>query len=302
MKIDRLIAEVIYLLNREVVSASTLANRFEVSKRTIQRDMDTLNQAGIPIVSTYGAEGGYEIMDGFKLTKQIVDVDDCRNIVTALKALTSAYNNNKINTTLEKVIHSLQDKEPRIFMDLSVAREDEKVNDYLRTMDYAINNKLPIIIEYTNSEMKPSIRKVEPLGLTYQWYSWYLLAYCTAKQAYRLFKLTRISSCELSKDSFSKIHGNVEELLRKVISTDQRKYYKIRLRCKKSIKQQVFEYLSRNLIEEYENGDFVVELHVPFERMWFSLLLGFGNQIEVLEPDEIKILLREKAEEILSLY
>ena len=73
MKTDRLIAITMYLLNREIVSSSALAERFEVSKRTIQRDIEALNQAGIPITSTYGADGGYEIMDGFKLTKQIAE-------------------------------------------------------------------------------------------------------------------------------------------------------------------------------------------------------------------------------------
>ena len=84
--------------------------------------------------------------------------------------------------------------------------------------------------------------------------------------------------------------------------SDQRKYYHIRLLCKNEIRQQALEYLSSNTIEEHENGDFIITMNVPFEHMWFSLLMGFGDKVQVLEPDELKAMLKQKAEEILSIY
>jgi predicted DNA-binding transcriptional regulator YafY len=291
-----------HLLNRKIVSASALAGRFEVSKRTIQRDIEALNQAGIPIVSTYGAEGGYEIMDGFKLTKQIAGVDDYLNIITALKGLITAYENDKINATLEKALTSMQSGEQRIFVDFSAAREGILVNEHLRMIEKAIHDKAPINIEYINAEQIASTRLVEPLALSYQWYAWYMFAYCAEKQDYRLFKLTRILKCESASGTFSKEHSNIEGLMKNKSKSDQRKYYHIRLLCKKEIRQQALEYLNSNTIEEYENGDFIITMNVPFERMWFSLLLGFGDKAQVLEPDELKVMLKQKAEEILSIY
>ncbi len=135
MKIDRLLAITMFLLNRETVSASALAERFEVSKRTIQRDIDTLNQAGIPITSVYGVEGGYEIMDGFKLTKQIAGVDDYLNIIIALKGLSTAYESQKINETLDKALYAMQGGEQQIFIDFSAAREGTLVNEYLHIIE-----------------------------------------------------------------------------------------------------------------------------------------------------------------------
>jgi predicted DNA-binding transcriptional regulator YafY len=301
MKIDRLIAITMYLLNREIVSASTLADKFEVSKRTIQRDIEALGQAGIPIVSTYGSDGGYEIMDGFKLTKQIAGVDDYLNIIIALKGLNSAFDNEKINVTLEKALATMQGGEQRVFIDFTVARENPQVNETLKLFEKAIYDETPVNLQYTNAEGSTSERIVEPLALSYQWYAWYLFAYCVEKQDYRLFKLPRISACKPLDGSFSKKHANIETLMKQQ-SPDKRKWYHMKLLCKREVRQQALEYLGNSIVEERENGDFIIENHVPFERMWFSLLLGFGNQVEVLEPEELKIMLKDKAEEILSIY
>jgi predicted DNA-binding transcriptional regulator YafY len=98
MKTDRLLALTIYLINHGTVSASALSERFEVSKRTIQRDIDSLNMAGIPVSSTLGAEGGYRIEDGYKLQNQIAGADDYRHIVAALRGLASAYDDRRIHS------------------------------------------------------------------------------------------------------------------------------------------------------------------------------------------------------------
>jgi predicted DNA-binding transcriptional regulator YafY len=291
-----------FLLNRGTVSASTLAERFEVSKRTIQRDIDTLNQAGIPIISVYGVEGGYEIMDGFKLTKQIAGVDDYLNIIIALKGLSTAYESQTINKTLDKALYAMQGGEQRIFIDFSTAREGTLVNGYLHIIEKAIYEKTLLIIEYSNAENVSTVRIVEPLALSFRWYAWYLFAYCTKKKDYRVFKLQRIASCEPTIGNFSKDHGDIELLLKDKSMFDKREYLNIRLLCKKQIRQQVLEYLNGNIEQEYENGDFIITMNVPFERMWFSLLLGFGNQVQVLEPAELKTMLKQKAEDILSIY
>lgn len=302
MKIDRLIAETMFLLNRGIVSASTLAERFEVSKRTIQRDIDVLDRAGIPIISTYGVDGGYQIMDGFKLMKQIAGIDDYLNIITALKGLITAYDNEKISLTLEKALSSMQEGEQRVFIDFSIARESYKVNDHLKLIEKAIYEKIPLNLEYTNAEQISSTRLVEPLALSYQWYAWYLFAYCTLRKDYRLFKLPRILRCEFSDEDFTKEHSNVELLIKSKSKSDKRELFNIRLLCKKEIRQQALEYLNYNSIEEHENGDFLITMRVPFERMWFSLIMGFGDKVQVVEPDGLKGMLKQKAEEILSIY
>lgn len=302
MKIDRLIAITMYLLNRETVSASVLAERFEVSKRTIQRDIEILCQAGIPIVSTYGADGGYEIMDGFKLTKQIAGIDDYLNIIIALKGLSSAYDNKKIKDTLEKALTIMQGSEQRIFVDFTIAREGAHINERLPVIERAIHEQTPLKLKYTNADNITSERIVEPLALSFRWYAWYMFAYCTLNESYRWFKLIRITEFQQTGGFFTKVHDKIDRLMQSNFEPDKRKYYCVRLLCKKEVRLQVMEYLNSNIIEEYDNGNFIIELNVPFERMWFSIILGFGNQVEVIDPPEIITMLKHKAEEIMSIY
>lgn len=224
MKIDRLISITFYLLNRETVSASQLALQFEVSKRTIQRDIDVLNQAGIPIVSTYGAEGGYSIIDGFKLVKQTANLDDYLNIITALKGLESAYGGKKVSATLDKMLTVIKIEKQRIFIDLSSVRESICVGQNLWIIEKAIDERKLLKINYTNAENFSYERIVEPLALSYRWYAWYLFAFCPQRNAYRLFKLPRISCLETTPGFFSREHGDAEKLMQNHMKSDNRRY------------------------------------------------------------------------------
>lgn len=303
MKTDRLMAITLYLMNRETVSASALAARFEVSKRTIQRDMEALSKAGIPIVSTYGADGGYGVMDGFRLTKQIAGTDDYRNIITALRGLRTAYGGKEVDETLNKALLSMPHDTQRVFVDFSAASEDPSVERYLRAMNGAIAGRSLLKILYTNATGKSSSRVVEPLALSLRWYAWYLFAYCREKRDYRLFKLQRITGCEAVPGSFSKKHRDIEARMEESAKADSREQYHVRLRCTKAALQQVQEYLRGKVVKVYDGGDTELLLpEKPFERMWFSLLLGFGNEVEVLEPVSLRQMLQDKAKEICDLY
>lgn len=303
MKTDRLMAIILYLMNHDTVSASELAARFEVSRRTIQRDMEVLSQAGVPIVSVYGAEGGYGVMDGFRLTKQITGAEDYRNIITALRGLSTAYDSKELEETLHKARLSMPGEAQRVFVDFSAAGEDPLVQKHLKAMNRAITDQTLLSIRYTAAGGTVSDRTVEPLALSLRWYAWYLFAYCREKQDYRLFKLQRIEACKAVPGSFSKKHGDTEALMAQSSLSDSRQQYRVRLRCRESVRSPVLEYLRGEVTREYENGGFELLLpEMPFERMWFSLLMGFGNAIEVLEPDSLRQMLKDRAEEITNLY
>lgn len=306
MKIDRLLGIVVYLLNRDVVSARILADKFEVSQRTIQRDIESINLAGIPIISLAGANGGYKILDSFKLNNQISNSDDYMFILTALKGLGSAYDNRKLDLTLEKILHtSIHNNElqQKLFLDFTVVREDPNTSPLIKLIESAIDEKRTVSFDYTNADNYPTHPLVEPVALTYKWYAWYLLGYCTERQKYRLYKLHRIKNLEKTQIPFATTHQSGDVLLAEQEKNDSRRYYRIKLLCKKDARIQVSEYLNGQIVEELNNGDFILSMHVPAnERMWFSLLLGFGDQITVIEPDELRIRLADKAKEILNLY
>jgi len=305
LKIDRLLGITMYLLNRDIVSAKELAEKFEVSVRTIVRDIESLSIAGIPISSSTGAFGGYEILDTFKLNKQMTTVDDYLFIITALKGLCSAYDNKKINATLEKMLATgyYKDYEQRIFIDFSVVNEGNNIPEYVREIEEMIRTKIIIKFNYTNSAGIKNHRIVEPLALNYRWHAWYLLAFCLYKNDYRFFKLNRLTDLIVTDESTTHEHGNISDLLEQQWNNDTRRCFDVKLLCKKDAKTAILEYIRGEIVEELKNGDFIISTnYIENERMWFSLLLGFGNMVKVLEPPEIINMLKEKSLEIQNLY
>ncbi|MDT8719325.1 YafY family transcriptional regulator [Clostridium sp. 19966] len=305
MKIDRLLAITIYLLNHKKVSAKVFAEKFEVSIRTIQRDMEALCEAGIPVVSSLGAEGGYEILQGFRMEKQIAKKEDYSYIITALQALTSAYNSPKLDLTLEKIKAIQQDNEidSNMLLDFSVLREDKAINYKLEILEKAIAEKRIVAFSYTNGENMKSVKEVEPIAVNYRWYAWYLLAYSLEKQDYRLYKLIRMENLKMTAGNMRVCHEPASVLLRKSYEKDTRKYIDIKLLCKEEVKVKAAEYLRGDIEKEYENGDFIMKLHLPeSEDLWFGTLLSFGSLVTVLEPKGLKEKICNRCREILDLY
>ncbi len=306
MKIERLLGIVVYLLNRDIVNANALAEKFEVSTRTIQRDIETLNLAGIPITSIQGINGGYGIIDGFKLDKQITSKEDYQFIIAALIGMSSAYNSKKIETTLEKLLSvSRQEKSvsPKVKLDFSVSREGNNIDEYLKIIENAIDKEQIIEFEYTNSYGDKTLRSSEPVGVIYKWYAWYMLGYCCDKKDYRLFKLVRMRNLKKLAESFSIKHESIDNLLVKQEKQDNRKHMEVKILCKKEIRISIEEYFPNARITVKEDGDFILQFHaLDSEIGWKGLLFTYGNKIKIIEPEELKTEFILKAKEIIHNY
>ena len=304
MKTERLLSIVIYLLNHDTVSAAKLADRFEVSKRTILRDIEQISSAGVPIKPIPGANGGYSIMEGYKLDGRILNAEEQASIITALKGFLSSYNDKRYNTILEKISSILPGKQnQRIFLDFGATGDNSEIQEKLKTLEKATQDRKVVQITYVNALGGSSSRLVESIALNYRWYAWYLLAYCQMKQDYRIFKLARISELELTNTAFSKEHSDPAVLLEQAFQGTGRRELDITLLCKADVKVQVCEYLNGDIVEMLNNGDFIMHMNVlEDERMWFAMLLSFGNKVIILEPGKLKTRLAETAENILLLY
>ena len=301
MKTDRLYAITVYLLNHGKTSATELSRNFEVSVRTIQRDIDSLCQAGIPVIATAGAAGGYEISDSFMLDKQLTTSDDYSYILTALQGLVSAISDPKAKSTLEKVSYMSNTNTNGIILDFSVLREGD--DSAFQILQSAVLKKLAVSFTYTNNNNETHTHNVEPIAVIYKWYAWYLLAYSKVKNEYRIYKLIRMRNIKITDNPFTKEHEPAELILQKVDATDSRKYISILVKCKETIKARVIEYLNGVVIKEYSNGEYLMELTVvENEQFWFGSLLSFGDNVEILEPIEIRDRLVDAAKKILSLY
>ena len=301
MKIDRLYAITVYLLNHGKTSASGLAGKFEVSVRTIQRDIDALCRAGIPIVAETGVSGGYYLSETYHMDRHTATQEDYSFILTALKGFSSAMGNPQIDATLGKVSSLTRNQDDSIILDFSVLREGDEI--LLKTLRTAIRDKHPVSFTYTNSENVTRIHTVEPIAVIYRWYAWYLLAYSTVKKDYRTYKLIRMSDAVISDLPFTAQHASPEEILRESDRKSPQPSTEVIVRCKSEAKSKAIEYLNGKILRTYENGDCEMLLEVmEKEHFWFGTLLSLGSGVEILAPEHIRVRVLDAAKEIVSLY
>jgi len=260
VKIDRLYAITVYLLNHGKTSASVLARRFEVSVRTIQRDIDALCLAGIPVIADIGANGGYELPDTFSMERHAATKADYTHILTALRGLATATNDPKVNATLEKLSALSGPAESSVILDFSILREGD--NSLLQTLQTAIRQKHAVRFSYTNAENVTRTHTVEPIAAVYRWYAWYLLAYSRVRNDYRTYKLVRMHDLEITDSAFTREHENADAILHTIDQKDPRPVTIVKAHCKAEAKARAIEYLNGAIIEELENGDALLTLRV----------------------------------------
>lgn len=301
MKVERLYAITVYLLNHGLTSANELAKHFEVSLRTIQRDIDSLCIAGIPVVSLPGSNGGYEISEKYKLDNHFATSDDYSYILAALKGFVSATADANAANTLEKITQLHKEDDQNIILDFSVLREGEQ--ETLQKLQSAIAKKRAVSFTYTNNDNETRNHTVEPVAVVYRWYAWYLLAWSKVKNDYRNYKLIRMSNLTITDKAITKEHESAETILKKAEKTDKRKYTELLIKCKAQARTRVHEYLKGQIVKELADGDALMKLSViENEQFWLGTLLSLGDEVEVLEPQNIRNRLSEAAEKILSLY
>ena len=303
MKIERLLAITNYLLSNKRVTAQRLSARFQVSTRTIMRDINTLSLAGIPVVTYYGADGGYEILNSFKLDRQLVGENHISYIVTALQGLQTAFDNDELNETLEKMEAIAPDGPENIVLDFGVLKENSNTNDKLILLQRAINIRQIVVFSYTNADNEEKYHEVEPVATMYKWYHWYLLCYHPKYKEYRIYKLVRMRELSIAGEKNSIVHSVLEAKKKWEQSEHKQKVIQIKLLCKSSIKVKIEEYLNGKILEEYGNGEFFYEITVPEnEHFWYGIVLSFANQVRVIEPPDLIRKICLNCNEILEQY
>lgn len=289
MKIERLIGIVFYILNRESVAANQLAEKFQVSRRTILRDIDTLTLAGIPIYSEVGVKGGYTIGKEFKVNEKIIDSKNSEYMLLALQGLKSVYGNKKVEETYEKVRHIYCDKEAFITpeIDFSVVRENEKIIEVVSRIKEVIQQSKVIEFIYTNSKGRRRLVSLKPLHIYYKWYSWYVFGYDCEKETFKVFKVVRIEDLKETKERFINDY-DVEALLSQCEKEGCEEKMQVTLKYSKEINPLINEYFLGNILEE--DGRFITRVVEIKESdfMSFSIILGFGDKVEVLSPKVYK--------------
>lgn len=290
MQESRLFRIVYYLLDKGRATAPELAEHFEVSVRTIYRDIDTLSGAGIPIYAETGRNGGIYLMKGFVLDKAVLSDEEKQEILLAMQSLSIAQNNDEIIRKLSAIFNLNTDN----WLEIDFSRWGTPHNDNQKfeQLKSAIIHQKCVKITYASSYEEITERIVQPLKLLYKSMSWYLKAYCTLKQDYRIFKLTRITNIEVQPDGFS-----YKEFPELKISSEQT-YKKIVLRFPKEVAYRVYDEFDITQVEIQANGEFIVSIEMPEDAWLIGYLLTFGTQVDIIEPIHLKDVLAEQARKI----
>ena len=205
MKIDRLLGILSVLANTDRITIQELAERFKVSKRTIFRDLDTLNQSGVPIVTYSGIGGGVAIVEGYKLRRNILSKNDIKNVFTALNGLMSIDESTDLTNLMAKLIPeetSTVFSESDYVIDLSSWFQDSITQEKVSDLHKAIKNRNCISLEYISKRAR-SARIIHPHKLVFKQSYWYLYAFCEDNQEFRLFKVNRIATYKIMDESFN---------------------------------------------------------------------------------------------------
>ncbi len=296
MQESRLFKIVYHLLDKGQTTASELAEKFEVSVRTIYRDIDALSGAGIPVYSEAGRNGGIHLMNDFVLDKVVLSEEEKQEILIALQSINFT-NNIGSRQTLQK-LSAIFNISSENWLEVDFSRWGNKGidNEKFELLKLAVIHQKCVKIAYANSYGTISERIVQPLKMSYKSMSWYLKAYCTEKQDYRIFKLTRIIDLEILTDSFSK--SSFPEL----DETLGQSYHTIVLRFPKNVSYRVYDEFDKTQVSKKENGDLIVSVQMPEDEWLIGYLLSFGTQVDIIEPAYLKDIVAEQAKKIYEKY
>lgn len=299
MKIDRLVGILSVLLQKDNVSAPYLAEKFEVSRRTINRDIEDLCKAGIPIVTRQGANGGISVMENFKIDKTLLTNSDMQAILTGLKSLDSISGTNRYRTLIEKFAGDgcelLSDN--RIIIDLS-GWDKSAVAQKTALLESAIVKRTKVTFKYF-SPSGESERKAEPYRIVFQWSNWYLWAFCTERQDYRIFKLSRMTELKATDEIFEE-RANCE--FNRQDCFDIFDKIKALVRVDKSAQWRVIDEFGADRLIYNENGDILINYVWSDKQSFFHHIMSFGDKAEILEPLEYRTEFAEFIEKILKKY
>ncbi len=299
MQINRLFEIVYILLNQKETTAAVLAEKLEVSPRTIYRDIETLCLAGIPIYTTQGRGGGIALLEHFVLNKSLISETEQQQILMALQGLRATRMNDD-DETLQK-IQRLFGKEDLdwVEVDFSGWGRPEAEKDTFNELKQAIWSRRIVSFRYLNSLGQQSSRTVEPLKLVFKGSGWYLYGFCRARMDSRFFRLTRISQLTAGSEVFERTAPR--KLFPDRASEFTGPQVKLRLKLDAASRFRVYDEFPDGITQN-PDGSFLVQLQMPAGEWLIGYLLTFGSQLEVLEPPEIREELAQISRKINLIY
>lgn len=286
MKIDRLIGILSVLLQRKQVTAPQLAELFEVSRRTINRDIETLCKAGIPIMTRQGMTGGISIMSGYQIDRSLLTNSEMRDILAGLRSLDSVNGTNRYGQLMEKLSAGSSDfmvGDQSVLIDLSSWYKDS-LSHKITLIRSAIENR--ILLEFSYFSPKgDSLRCTEPYFLIFRWSSWYLWGWCKTREDFRLFKLNRMDKLCLTGKQFEKQAVSMPDLNNERIFPGGIKAKAI---FEPECKWRLIEDFGPDCFEILPDGKLLFKADYTDEENLLSWIMTFQDKAVLLEPAELR--------------
>ena len=300
MKIDRLIGILSILLQRETVTAPELAEQFEVSRRTINRDIEDLCRAGIPLVTRQGVNGGISIMENYRLERTLLTNGEMRDILAGLRSLDSVNGTNRYGQLMEKLSAGASDfmtGDQSVLIDLSAWYKDSLVPK-IELIREGIDRARRCEFLYF-SPRGESRRRIEPYYLIFRWSSWYVWGWCQERKDFRLFKLNRMDRVGKEEERFEAREIPMPDLSNERIFPGR---VKVKAVFEAEMKWRLVEEFGPRCFEETENGKLLFQADYTDAGHMVRWLLTFGEKVKVTEPEEVRQELLRIAENIKKMY
>ncbi len=308
MKIDRLISIIMVLLDKERVGAQELADRFEVSPRTIYRDIDAINRSGIPVYSTPGTGGGFEILQQYKIDRKVFSSADLTAILTGLSGLSNMIRGDELVNALAKVksfipgdrAKDIEFKANQIHIDFSPWIGSRNMQEQLEVIKTALQDSRLLSFEYTDRYGNRTERTAEPYQLVMKGSHWYWQGYCHQRNDFRLFKLSRMSNLRISDECFvPRNYQNPQLDFGDMAETMQTM---IKLRIHRSVMDLVLDHCSYEQFSPDGEEHYIVRFPFIDNDYYYSMLFSFGNRCECLEPPQVRAEMKRRIHDIAALY
>lgn len=300
MKIDRLIGILAILLQQEKVTAPYLADKFEVSRRTINRDIEAICKAGIPIMTVQGPKGGISIMEGYRIDKTLLTLADMRAILAGLRSLDSVSKTNKYQQLMAKLSVESSDiltSNQHIVINLS-SWYKSTLAPKIELIQTAIERREKICFTYY-SPRGESHRVIEPGLLVFQWSSWYVWGYCCEKADFRLFKLNRMLELENIGETFGDRDMPMPDLSpERVFPTE----IIVKAIFEPDMKWRLIEEYGIHSFQEREDGKLLFAAGFKDRESALAWILGFRDRVELVEPADLREEFRQLIETISRIY
>ena len=299
MQIDRLLGILTLLLQNDRLTAPFLAEKFEVSRRTIARDIDVLCRAGVPLITYQGGGGGVSIAEGFRIDKNLLTAQELSSIITGLKGISSALGQPYINGVLDKL--NAQSAAAAVSITESVIIDltpfGENAKNHIEIIKRAIRDLRHIEFDYF-AEKDDSHRVIEPYFLVFKWSSWYVFGFCLHRDDWRLFKLARMHNLALREASF--IAREIPPS-KSAMEPDYDHEINVKLLFDFSTRRELVATYGEDGFTETAEGLVAV---AGFANRSFAMhtLRGYGSSVKVLEPEDIANEIMADAEKIVALY